>query len=135
MMFFMAQIPEPKSLLDFLLAVGFLSSIATNLMVIGRNGRAQKREVSFAESYASRPDLETLEQRVGRLETRLETTRQENRDERTCLVHAAEDRAERLQARMDELAKDVHDRLDSLNQRFEEMPLKLIQLLQGARIK
>ena len=130
-----AQIPEPKSLLDFLLAVGFLSSIVTNVLVIVRSGHAQKREVSFADRYASRPELETVEQRVARLEARLEAVRQETKEERNGLLHAGEERVLRLQERMDEMAKDVHDRLDSLNHRFEEMPLKLIQLLQGARIK
>ncbi len=59
-----AQIPEPKSLLDFLLVVGFLSSIVTNLAVMWRSGHPQKRQVSFADAYATKPEVAGVDVRV-----------------------------------------------------------------------
>lgn len=42
----MAQVPDAKSLLDVLLAVGFLSSVATNVLLLLRMQREERRGIT-----------------------------------------------------------------------------------------
>jgi vacuolar-type H+-ATPase subunit H len=88
------------------------------LLVIFREARAafgkseaQRREVSFAEEFARREDLERVEQHVSRLETRLETAleglRTEMKEDREAIMQAGEHRA-----------VDIHTRLNQMQERW-----------------
>lgn len=49
-----AQVPDAKSLLDVLLAVGFLSSVATNVLLLLRMQREERRGITNdAAAFAS----------------------------------------------------------------------------------
>ena len=49
-----AAAPDAQYLYQFLLTVGFLVSLITNVVLMIRGGKSQKREVSFADQFASK---------------------------------------------------------------------------------
>lgn len=96
--------PDPQALTQFLIIVGFLGSIIASLVVIRSSSRAQKREVSFSDTFATAKEHAALVQEVAKID------------------HERRTSAANLHSKIDELAK----RLDS---RIDEIPGRTIALL------
>jgi len=64
----LAQIaPDPQALTQFLIIIGFLGSIVTSLVALRSSNRAQKREVSFTDEYATKAEHAELKGRVDKI--------------------------------------------------------------------
>lgn len=94
-------IPEANSLLQFLIIVGFLGSLAVNIKVLMGQNAKQKREVSFAESYVSQEALKALSARVEKNEDQIEAIRDKMEKDKMEILKAGEERAVKLHGRID----------------------------------
>ena len=107
-----AQIPEPRSLFDFLLVLAFLASLGVNLLTLFKlfRNEPQRREVRFSDVYAAKEEVEYLREDFNQL-------REQARQDRDDILQAGEDRARKL-----------HERIDLI---IDEMPGKIIELLKN----
>lgn len=88
--------PDPAALTQFLIIVGFLASIVANLVMIRGSNRAQKREVSFADQFATAKEHAALAAEVAKLDS-------ERRTSVANLHQKIDDLATRIDARIDEI--------------------------------
>jgi hypothetical protein len=104
---------EPKSLSDFLLITGFLTSLAVNLLTVTKLLRndPQRREVTLRSRFTTADETNDLRNDLESLCTQV----RQDRDE---ILRAGEQRAHEL-----------HRRIDAIN---EEMPWKIINLLRSS---
>jgi chromosome segregation ATPase len=136
---------------------GFYLLLALNLAAFVKMFLPQKREVSFADTYAHRAELSSLSTRVDRLEDCFEEFRDQIRDDRETLMVAGEERVQRLQERLeslrvemradrdesqkiraqcdaqlhrriDELVNGMHEKIEGLHARIGEVPEKIARL-------
>lgn len=136
---------------------GFYLLLALNIAAFVKMFLPQKREVSFAEAYAHRAELASVCSRVERLELCFEELRDQIHDDRETLMLAGEERVLRLQERLetlrvemrtendearktrtqcdahlhrriDELIDAMHEKIESLHARIGEVPEKIVRL-------
>lgn len=96
----LAQVPEPKTLTDLLVVLGFLLSLAVNVMTLIRSSSAQKREISFSEEYASKPE-------VTQIKSDLAQIREELRQDKETLLLKGEERAVNLHNRINPVVENT----------------------------
>lgn len=138
---------------------GFYLLLALNIAAFVKMFLPQKREVSFADSYAHRAELVSVCSRVERLELCFEELREQIRNDRETLMLAGEERVLRLQERLealrvemraesddarktrtqcdahlhrriDELVNGMHEKIEGLHARIGEVPGKIVRLTQ-----
>jgi ACT domain-containing protein len=109
--------PEPKSIGDFLIVLGFLASVGVNVATLLGQRTKQKREVSFAESYVSQVELKALSERVAKSEQQIEMIREKMENDKLEILKAGEERAAKLYDRINLGIQKV----DGLMGAFSEM--------------
>ncbi len=104
--------PDPKSIADFILVIGFLTSLAVNILTAFKLMRndSQRREGTLRTRFTSVEEMAELRSQV-------ETLCSQLRQDRDELLRVGEQRA-----------RDIHQRIDAIN---EEMPWKIIELLRN----
>lgn len=96
--------PDPQSFWQFALIIGFLASIVANIVAIRSSTRAQKREVTFSEEFATREQHAELKREVDKIDG----------ERRTSVAN---------------LHKKIEDVRESLDKRIDEIPGRTIALL------
>lgn len=109
--------PEPKSLGEFLIVLGFLASVAVNVATLLGQRTKQKREVSFAEQFVSQAEMDAVTARVDRVERQIEAMRDELKADKMELLKAGEERAAKIHERINTAITKV----DSLSGAFSQM--------------
>ncbi len=108
--------PDPQALTQFLIVLGFLGSIVASLVAIRSSNRAQKREVSFADEFATRAQHDDLKGRVDKIadEIRSEFARLDQK--RSVSIAGVHDDLENaiaaLRAGVKQDVEGVHDRIN-----------------------
>lgn len=77
-------------------------------------GEPDKREISLAPQFATRPEVEALGTRLAHVEQAIERIRQEIREDRSALLEAAEQRAAKMHGRINEVLAAVSELQGSL---------------------
>ncbi len=116
MMPLLAQIaPDPQALTQFLIIVGFLGSTVTSWLALRSSNRAQKREVSFTEEFATKAEHIELKGRVDRIADEIVRGFERVDQKRSTSIAGLHDDLEtktsalRLEVKAD--IKGVHDRM------------------------
>lgn len=109
--------PEPKSLGEFLIVLGFLASVAVNVVTLMGQRTKQKREVTFAEQFVSQEQMDAIARRVDMVERQIEAMRSELKDDKTEILKAGEDRAEKLHNRINDVLQAVSQMRGELHAR------------------
>lgn len=115
----LAQIaPDANGLLQFLIIVGFLASTFASVMALRSSNRAQKREVSFADEYATKAEHTELKIRVDGIDSSVRSGFDRLDGKRSVSIAGLHDDLEvktkelRLEVKSD--IKGVHDRVTEL---------------------
>ncbi|ODU24009.1 MAG: hypothetical protein ABS95_02455 [Verrucomicrobia bacterium SCN 57-15] len=110
-MIFAEALPEANTLLQILVAGGFILWIAG--MVKGLFSKTERREISFADEYASKAEFKALDRKVqmleGRLEHSLELIRQEMKHDKEAILESGEERAIKLHDRINVVLQAVSE--------------------------
>ena len=118
-MLLFAQIaPDANGLLQFLIIVGFLASTFTSVMALRSSNRAQKREVSFADEYATKAEHTELKIRVDGIDSSVRSGFDRLDGKRSVSIAGLHDDLEaktnalRLEVKAD--IKGVHERVTDI---------------------
>lgn len=102
---------SPEAFYQWVLAAGILLSLAANVVALLRNGRAQKREVTFGEQFVTREVhgavATNMDVRVTKIEGELKAIREEMNHQREMAEATAETRAVALHNRINDLGTSL----------------------------
>jgi hypothetical protein len=115
----LAQIaPDPQALTQFLIIVGFLGSTVTSWLALRSSNRAQKREVTFTNEYATKAEHAELKNRVDKIADEIVRGFERVDGKRSSSIAGLHDDLEskttalRMEVKSD--IKGVHDRVSDL---------------------
>lgn len=108
--------PEPKSLGEFLIVLGFLASVAVNVATLLGQRTKQKREVSFAEQFVSQAEMDAVTARVSRAEEQIEAIRDKMERDKMELLKAGEERANKIHTRIDAGIQKIDNLMGAFSQ-------------------
>ncbi len=105
--------PTPTELVAWLTSFAFLLGILVNVAILISMKRTQKREVSFADNFATAPELQRVADEVRRVEEKMDRSLHEIRTSMRLdadrVLAAGEHRAEKIHERMNLILANVHE--------------------------
>lgn len=101
-----SNVIDPVALMQFMLIVQFLMGMVLGVLQFLNQRRAQRRDVSMIEEFATRRELAQLAEKV---DSRFEDLRCEIRDDKTELLRAGEERAVKLHERCNAILQAVSE--------------------------
>ncbi len=99
--------PDPSIAWTVVLTLLTLSNLAVAFVTLTRGNRTQKREISFADTYATKAEVETVRQDVRRLGDSMEMMRREAKADKEDILEADEQRAVALHNRVNDVLSAV----------------------------
>jgi hypothetical protein len=113
----MTPSPNPITAWDFILTLGILASIVTNIVLAIRTNRTQKREVSFSETPASKKEFDL---HVAETTRNFIAVRNEMASDRADNQRHASKRSETLFTKMDTTRTELDSKIDEVRRELSE---------------
>jgi hypothetical protein len=121
--------PSPQSLWDFMVVVMFLAVLAERVFSLFDRSRKQKREVSFAEEFVTKPEFNELKSTVHKHEEYGKERREKIYEMiRQAQAHT-DQKLDRMQAQFKGDVEGVHGRVSDLVETVGEIRGEIKQAL------
>jgi hypothetical protein len=114
-------------------ALGFLLQIATAAVALAKINKAQKREVSFAEEFATRSDVRTINDRVSITERTLVEIRQEMKTDLATLQREGSARAASIYKHVEEVRTNLAAHIERVDDKLDQVPHQTVAMLRATK--
>lgn len=102
----------------------FALDIYLKVKAAQRGDQPQKREISFQTEFARKGEVQTITDRLERVEKSIEVIHEEMKEDRATLMTADEQRASEIHKRINQLSQEFNDK-------FQAVPHEVVAMLRN----
>lgn len=97
------QAPEANAFMQVMLSMGMIVTIVAAVAVVVNGRKSQRREVTFAQEFATKQEMLAAVHRIEKVEDAISAVGEKLDHEREVLLQAGEARAEKLHKRINRI--------------------------------